>query len=695
MEQYNISGMSCAACQARIEKAVSSLEGVKTCAVSLLTNSMGVEGTASSEEIIRAVEKAGYGASIKSSKSASASQQKNDGDQALEDRESPVILKRLIASLVFLLPLLYVSMGHMLWDWPLPSFLKGNHVAMGLYQLVLSALVMVINQKFFISGFRAIFHRAPNMDSLVALGATASFLYSLFALFAMTSAVLLQDEEKVLYYMKQFYFESAAMILTLITVGKLLEAKSKGKTTSALKALMKLSPKTAVLLIDGQEKEVPVEQVKPGDIFLVRPGDSIPVDGIVVKGESAVNESALTGESIPVEKETGSEVSAATINTWGYMECRASRVGQDTTLSAIIRMVSDAAATKAPIAKIADKVSGLFVPLVILIALVTFAAWLFAGQSVGYAIARAVSVLVISCPCALGLATPVAIMVGSGLAARNGILFKTAASLEQAGKSKIIALDKTGTITSGVMKVTDIISFDEDLLSLAYALEVKSEHPVSRAIVEYAESQKLELCETSDFEVLSGKGLKARLADKKGNITSFGISGGQEDGHESGLKGAYEETLEEGQGGQKSASEVDQKLAGKSMFSEDELAGGNQAFISSLQIALSQENKEELSKLSSEGKTPVLFAKGNKLLGIIALADTIKEDSKKAVSELKSMGLHTVMLTGDNQLTAQAIGKQAGIDEIIADVKPDQKEEHIKRLMEKGKVTMVGDGIND
>ena len=641
MQQYKVTGMSCAACQTRVEKAVNAVDGVDSCAVSLLTNSMGVEGTAKPEDIIAAVEAAGYGVAIKG---GSESKSSASADDSLKDTETPAMRKRLIASIVFLIPLMYVSMGHMLWNWPLPKFMDGNHVSMGLYQLLLSGIVLVINQKFFISGFKGLIHRSPNMDTLVALGATASYGYSVVALFAMTGAVLDGNEEQVMHYMNQFYFEAAAMILTLITVGKMLEARSKGKTTNALKELMNLSPKTAVVIKDGAEVTVPIEAVKVGDRFVVRPGDSIPVDGIVVEGESAVNESALTGESVPVEKSTGDTVSAATINTSGYMVCEATRVGKDTTLSAIIRMVSDAAATKAPIAKIADKVSGVFVPAVISIAIVTFIAWLIAGQTVGYAIARAVSVLVISCPCALGLATPVAIMVGNGIAAKTGILFKTAASLEQAGKTQIIALDKTGTITTGEMKVTDICPADGisegELLTIAYALESKSEHPISKAVTDYAVEKNTTLKETSEFEVLSGNGLKAKL-------------------------------------------------------DSDLICGGSSKYINSVLGGLNVETEEKVKRLALEGKTPILFAKENKLLGIIGVSDVIKEDSHEAIEELKKLGIHTVMLTGDNEVTAEAIAKQAGVDEVVASVKPDGKEAVIRKLMEHGVVTMVGDGIND
>ena len=641
MEQYNVTGMNCAACQTRVEKAVSAVPGVKSCAVSLLTNSMGVEGDASAEEIIRAVEAAGYGASAKNS--GKKVTQQNPAD-SLKDTETPKMKKRLIASVILLIPLMYVSMGHMMWNWPLPPFLAGNHVAMGLYELLISALIMVINQKFFISGFKGLIHRSPNMDTLIALGATAAFGYSVFALFAMSGAVMQADKDQIIYYMNQFYFESAATILTLITVGKMLEAKSKGKTTTALKALMNLAPESAVLLIDGKEVSVPVEEVRVGDLFVVRPGDKIPVDGIVTEGHSAVNESALTGESLPVEKQTGNKVSSATINTSGYMVCRATRVGEDTTLSELIRMVSDAAATKAPIAKIADKVSGVFVPAVIGIALVTLVVWLLAGQSFGYAIARAVSVLVISCPCALGLATPVAIMVGNGMGAKSGILFKTSASLEQAGRTQIVALDKTGTITTGVMKVTDVVPADgmsgDDFLAVASSLEAKSEHPISKAITLYANEKGTTVLGTEDFEVVAGKGLKARI-------------------------------------------------------NGEEVFGGNAEYIAKVTHTDITPLKETVNALSSQGKTPVLFAKENKLLGILAVADTIKEDSPQAIVQLKKMGLHVVMLTGDNETTARTIGAQAGVDEVIASVKPDGKEEVIRSLMKNGKVMMVGDGIND
>ena len=642
MNQYNVTGMSCAACQARVEKAVNAIDGVESCAVSLLTNSMGVEGSASPAEIIKAVEDAGYGASLKASKTDGA--KADTYESSLKDTETPALKKRLLASVILLLPLMYVSMGHMLWDWPLPGFLDGNHVAMGLYELILAGLIMVINQKFFISGFKGLIHRAPNMDTLVALGATASYAYSVYALFAMTGAVMEQDAAQVMYYMNQFYFESAAMILTLITVGKTLEARSKGKTTDALKALMKLAPKTAVILEGDTERTVTIDEVKVGDRFVVRPGDSVPVDGIVIEGESAINEAALTGESVPVEKQAGDRVSAATINTSGYLVCEASRVGEDTTLAGIIRMVSEAAATKAPIAKTADRVSGVFVPAVIGISLITFLVWLLVGQTLGYAIARAVSVLVISCPCALGLATPVAIMVGNGVGARNGILFKTAAAQELTGKTQIVVLDKTGTITTGVMRVTDVIpaeGFDkEELLATAYALESKSEHPISKAILAYAKEHHTELRETAEFEVLSGNGLKAKL------------------------DGTF-------------------------------VAGGNTRFITGILENTDALSSETMDELSAQGKTPVLFAKDNRLLGIIAVADTIKDDTPQAVRDLKNMGMHVVMLTGDNEITARAIAGEADVDEVVAGVLPDGKEAVIRKLMEKGKVAMVGDGIND
>lgn len=640
MEQYNITGMSCAACQARVEKAVGSVEGVKSCAVSLLTNSMGVEGTATPEEIISAVEAVGYGATLKQKKSNKIESSSTD---SLRDLETPKMKKRLIASLILLVPLMYVSMGHMLFAWPLPRFLDGNHVAMGMYEMLLAGLVMVVNQKFFISGFKGVLHKAPNMDTLVALGATASYLYSVYALFAMSDAVLSGNQEQIMYYMDQLYFESAAMILTLITVGKMLESRSKGKTTDALKALMNLAPKTAVVIINGEEQTVAIEEVKVGDRFVIRPGDSVPVDGIVLEGESAINESALTGESLPVEKKAGDSVSAATINTSGYMVCEAKRVGEDTTLSNIIKMVSDAAATKAPIAKIADKVSGVFVPTVIVISLITFVVWIIVGQTLGYAVARAVSVLVISCPCALGLATPVAIMVGNGVGARTGILFKNASSLEQAGNTKIVALDKTGTITTGIMKVTDIVAMDgvaDDLITVAYALEAKSEHPISKAVTEYAREKSVPLYEIENFKIVSGNGLSGDFDGRK-------------------------------------------------------IAGGNIEYIESIIGHTDDKVRQDLNDFAAEGKTPILFSSDKNLLGIMAVADTIKDDSRQAIEELKGMGIHVVMLTGDNEITAKSIAKQAGVDEVVASVKPDGKEAVIRQLMDKGTVAMVGDGIND
>ena len=661
MEQYNVTGMSCAACQARVEKAVNAVQGVESCAVSLLTNSMGVEGSASSEEIIKAVESAGYGASLKNA--SKAADNSGNYDDSLKDTETPILKKRLIASAILLIPLMYVSMGHMLWNWPLPPFLEGNHVAMGLYELLIAGFVMVINQKFFISGFKGLIHRSPNMDTLVALGATASYAYSVYALFAMSGAVMVGDTDSVMYYMDQFYFESAATILTLITVGKTLEARSKGKTTDALKSLMKLAPKTAVILEGDIEKIVSIDEVKVGDRFVVRPGDSIPVDGIVKEGESAVNESALTGESVPVEKQPGDKVSAATINTSGYMVCEAARVGEDTTLAGIIRMVSDAAATKAPIAKIADRVSGVFVPVVIGIAAVTFIVWLMVGQTFGYAMARAVSVLVISCPCALGLATPVAIMVGNGVGAKNGILFKTAAVQELTGKTQIVALDKTGTITTGIMRVTDVIPVsgvsEKELLTAAYALESKSEHPISKAIIDHAKENDIELQETTEFEILPGNGLKAKL-------------------------GA--ETVEGG-----NAKYITEITESHDVLTECTVRIDKIKDVAECTKAVSVCANE----LSAQGKTPVLFTKDNKLIGIIAVADTIKDDTPQAVSELRKMGIHVVMLTGDNEITAKAIAEQAGVDEVVAGVLPDGKEAVIRKLMEHGKVAMVGDGIND
>lgn len=641
MEQYNVTGMSCAACSARVEKAVSKVPGVTACSVSLLTNSMGVEGTASPQEIIQAVERAGYGASQKSGGAKAPTTAETE--EALVDHETPILRRRLIASLIFLVMLMYFSMGHMMWGWPLPSFYEGNHVAMGLTQMLLTIIVMVINQKFFISGFTSLFHRAPNMDTLVALGATAAFGYSTYALFAMTAAQVAGDLAGVMKYMMDFYFESAAMILTLITVGKMLEARSKGKTTDALKGLMKLAPKTATLLRNGQEVKVPIEQVQTGDIFVVRPGENIPVDGVVEEGSSAVNESALTGESIPVDKEAGDSVSAATLNQSGFLRCRATRVGEDTTLSQIIQMVSDAAATKAPIAKIADKVSGVFVPVVITIAAITTAVWLLLGHDVAFSLARGISVLVISCPCALGLATPVAIMVGNGMGAKNGILFKNAVSLENAGRTQIIALDKTGTITAGEPKVTDILLAsdvkEKDLLYLAVSLEQKSEHPLARAVLQCGEEKQITPGEATDFQALAGNGL---VASCKGKI----------------------------------------------------LYGGNYAFISR-KLTVPTQLQEAAENLAQAGKTPLFFAQGKQLLGIIAVADVIKEDSPQAIQELRNMGIQVVMLTGDNERTAQTIAKQAGVDHVVAGVLPDGKEAVIRKLKEYGKVAMVGDGIND
>lgn len=641
MEQYSVTGMSCAACSARVEKAVSKVPGVTACSVSLLTNSMGVEGTASPQEIIQAVERAGYGASQKSGGAKAPTTA--EAEEALVDHETPILRRRLIASLIFLVMLMYFSMGHMMWGWPLPSFYEGNHVAMGLTQMLLTIIVMVINQKFFISGFTSLLHRAPNMDTLVALGATAAFGYSTYALFAMTAAQVAGDFSGVMKYMMDFYFESAAMILTLITVGKMLEARAKGKTTDALKGLMKLAPKTATLLRDGQKVKVPIEQVQAGDIFVVRPGENIPVDGVVEEGSSAVNESALTGESIPVDKEAGDSVSAATLNQSGFLRCRATRVGEDTTLSQIIQMVSDAAATKAPIAKIADKVSGVFVPVVITIAAITTAVWLLLGHDVAFSLARGISVLVISCPCALGLATPVAIMVGNGMGAKNGILFKNALSLENAGRTQIVALDKTGTITAGEPKVTDILPAsdvkEKDLLYLAVSLEQKSEHPLARAILQCGEEKQITPGEATDFQALAGNGL---VASCKGKM----------------------------------------------------LYGGNYAFISR-KLTVPKQLQEAAENLAQAGKTPLFFAQGKQLLGIIAVADVIKEDSPQAIQELRNMGIQVVMLTGDNERTAQAIAKQAGVDHVVAGVLPDGKEAVIRKLKEYGKVAMVGDGIND
>ncbi len=643
MKQYNVTGMSCAACSARVEKAVSKVPGVTSCSVSLLTNSMGVEGDVSPQAVIAAVENAGYGASEKGAGSVRRAASPAEAEEALKDKETPILKRRLIWSVGFLLVLMYFSMGHMMWGWPLPSFYDGNHVAMGLTQLLLTVIIMVINQKFFISGFKSLWHRSPNMDTLVALGSTAAFVYSTYALFAMTDAQVKGDMEAVMTYMMEFYFESAAMILTLITVGKMLEARSKGRTTDALKGLMKLAPKTATVVRDGAETEVDISQVQKGDIFVVRPGENIPVDGVVLEGGSAVNESALTGESIPVDKAVGDPVSAATLNQSGFIKCQATRVGEDTTLSQIIQMVSDAAATKAPIAKIADKVSGIFVPAVIAIAIVTTAVWLLLGQTVGYALARGISVLVISCPCALGLATPVAIMVGNGMGAKNGILFKTAASLEAAGRTEIVALDKTGTITSGEPKVTDIVPASgvsgDELLRLAYALEQKSEHPLARAILQKGEEQQITAEEVTDFQALPGNGLTA-------------------------------------------------------LWNGSRLTGGNLKFIST-QAEVPAEIKAQAERLAEQGKTPLFFSRDGRLAGIIAVADVIKEDSPQAVRELQNMGIHVVMLTGDNERTAKAIGAQAGVDEVIAGVLPDGKESVIRTLKEKGKVAMVGDGIND
>ena len=642
MEQYNVTGMSCAACSARVEKAVKKVPGVTSCSVSLLTNSMGVEGTASEAAILKAVQDAGYGASLKGAASNAAHSTSADLD-ALADHETPKLKRRLIASLGFLLVLMYFSMGHMMWGWPLPHWFDGNHIAMGLVQLLLAGIVMVINQKFFLNGFKGLLHGAPNMDTLVALGSMASFVWSTYALFAMTRAQVDGNHELVMHYMMEFYFESAAMILTLITVGKMLEARSKGKTTDALKSLMKLAPKTATLLRNGAEVVVPVEQVQKGDVFVVRPGENIPVDGIVLEGTSAVNESALTGESIPVDKAAGDKVSAATTNQSGFLQCQATRVGEDTTLAQIIKMVSDAAATKAPIAKIADTVSGFFVPAVISIAVLTTIVWLLLGHELGYALARGISVLVISCPCALGLATPVAIMVGNGLGAKNGILFKTAASLEAAGRTQIVALDKTGTITSGEPKVTDILPAEgvteSELLTLAASLEQKSEHPLAKAVLAYAETETIACPDVTDFTALPGNGLSA-------------------------------------------------KLDGMEIF------GGNASFIAT-KVEVPEALQNDAAALSAQGKTPLFFGGAGRLMGVIAVADTIKEDSPRAIQELQNMGIRVVMLTGDNQRTADAIGRQAGVDEVIAGVLPDGKEAVIRRLQESGKVAMVGDGIND
>lgn len=641
MEQYTVTGMSCAACSTRVEKAVSKVPGVTSCSVSLLTNSMGVEGTASADSIVAAVTEAGYGASLKGAEAESRSASADE--DALKDRETPVLKRRLITSIGFLAVLMYFSMGHMMWGWPLPSWFEGNHVAIGLVQMILAGIIMVINQKFFVNGFKSLWHRSPNMDTLVALGSMASYVWSVFALFLMTDAEVHGDMAGVMKYMDEFYFESAAMILTLITVGKMLEARSKGKTTDALKSLMKLAPKTAVLVQNGEEVTVPVEQVKKGDIFVVRPGENIPVDGIVLEGASAVNEAALTGESIPVDKTEGDLVSAATMNQSGYIRCEASRVGEDTTLSQIIRMVSDAAATKAPIAKIADKVSGVFVPVVITIACITTVVWLLLGREFAYALARGISVLVISCPCALGLATPVAIMVGNGLGAKNGILFKTAVSLEETGKMQIVALDKTGTITEGEPVVTDLIPVEgiseTELLTVAYALEQKSEHPLAKAVIKRGQERSVDKLEVQDFTALPGNGLSAVLDGQR-------------------------------------------------------IVGGSMTFIKE-KSGLSEAMQEICNRLAQEGKTPLLFTLDDKLIGVIAVADTIKKDSREAIRQLKNMGIHVVMLTGDNERTARAIGAEAGVDEVIAGVLPDGKESVIRKLKEQGKTAMVGDGIND
>ena len=643
MEQYIVTGMSCAACSARVEKAVSEVEGVTSCSVSLLTNSMGVEGTASSSAVIQAVEEAGYGASPKGGQEQSKEGGFDSLQDSLKDRETPVLRRRLLSSVIFLLLLMYLSMGHMMWGWPLPSFFEGNHVAMGLAQLLLTVIIMVLNQKFFISGFKSLWHRAPNMDTLVALGSSAAFVYSTYALFAMTDAQVKGDADAVMGYMHEFYFESAAMILTLITVGKMLEAYSKGKTTDALKGLMNLAPKTAVLVRNGAEAEVPVEQVKKGDIYVVRPGGNIPVDGVVLEGNSAVDESALTGESIPVDKAQGDNVSAATINQSGVLRCEATRVGEDTTLSKIIRMVGDAAATKAPIAKIADQVSGVFVPAVVTIAVITIFVWLLLGEDIGFALARGISVLVISCPCALGLATPVAIMVANGVGARNGILFKTAVSMEETGKTAIVALDKTGTITQGEPKVTDLLPAEDvtegQLLADAFHLEQMSEHPLARAVLDYGTQKGVSSKKVSAFQALPGNGLSAVC------------------------EGVH-------------------------------LTGGSVAYISS-RTALSDKVKQQAQELADQGKTPLCFLRDDRYIGMIAVADVIKEDSPRAVRELRNMGIHVVMLTGDNRRTAEAIGAQAGVDEVVADVLPDGKENVIRELQKFGKVAMVGDGIND
>ncbi len=638
MTQYNVTGMSCAACSARVEKAVNSVDGVTSCAVSLLTNSMGVEGTASPDEIIKAVTAAGYGASLKD-----GTKKETTNSDELKDTETPKLIKRLAASVVFLIPLMYISMGHMMWGWPLPHFMDNNHVAMGLAQMLFAIIIMVINQKFFISGFKGLINKSPNMDTLIAIGSGASFLYSTYSLFAMTVAQTAGDSAKVMSYMDGFYFESAAMILTLITVGKTLESYSKGRTTDALKGLLTMAPKTATIIRDGAETEVPTENVQIGDIFAVKPGESIPVDGVIIDGETAIDESAITGESIPVDKTEGDSVTAATINSSGYIKCRAVRVGEDTTFSQIIKMVSDASATKAPIAKVADKVSGVFVPVVMCIAVVTFVIWLIVGQKFGYALSRGVSVLVISCPCALGLATPVAVMVGNGMGAKNGILFKTAAALEATGKAQIVAVDKTGTVTLGQPKITDIVPCDnisdDELLSVAYALEKKSEHPLAKAITDAAHQKNISLKETEEFSILAGNGLKSVIDNKT-------------------------------------------------------VIGGSYAFVSGV-VDFDNAVTEKYNALAEQGKTPMFFARDNKLLGIIAVADVIKEDSPRAIKELRDMGIKTVMLTGDNKRTADAIGRQVGVDTVISGVLPNEKESVIRRLSEYGKVAMVGDGIND
>lgn len=638
MTQYNVTGMSCAACSARVEKAVNSVDGVTSCAVSLLTNSMGVEGTASPDEIIKAVTAAGYGASLKD-----GTKKEVTNSDELKDTETPKLIKRLVASVVFLIPLMYISMGHMMWGWPLPHFMDNNHVAMGLAQMLFAIIIMVINQKFFISGFKGLINKSPNMDTLIAIGSGASFLYSTYSLFAMTVAQTAGDSAKVMSYMDGFYFESAAMILALITVGKTLESYSKGRTTDALKGLLSMAPKTATIIRDGAETEVPIENVQIGDIFAVKPGESIPVDGVIIDGETAIDESAITGESIPVDKTEGDSVTAATINSSGYIKCRAVRVGEDTTFSQIIKMVSDASATKAPIAKVADKVSGVFVPVVMCIAVVTFVVWLIVGQKFGYALSRGVSVLVISCPCALGLATPVAVMVGNGMGAKNGILFKTAAALETTGKTQIVAVDKTGTVTLGQPKVTDIVPCgnisDDELLSVAYALEKKSEHPLAKAITDAARQKNISLKETEEFSILAGNGLKGVIDNKT-------------------------------------------------------VIGGSYAFVSGV-VDFDNAVTEKYNALAEQGKTPMFFARDNKLLGIIAVADIIKEDSPRAIKELRDMGIKTVMLTGDNKRTADAIGRQVGVDTVISGVLPNEKENVIRRLSEYGKVAMVGDGIND